>query len=492
MLFDLRRQGYSRPGSFDVVIVGGGLAGLVIARQLSSDGLSVAILESGGYDVEEREQALNEGTGILSGPDGRDIRIDSHLRESRARALGGTGNLWGGKCSELDTIDFETRHWIENSGWPIGAAELAVHLREACRVLEIPPFHAAGVFNVDPDRRPYEINGNRVFTTGFRRFTPIGGRATADRWSRFKADACTLPNVTIMLHATVTRLVRLPGTDHITHVEVASPQGGKLSIRGSVFILAAGGIENPRLLLLSEPETGGIGNAHGLVGRYFAGHAVWRSASLDPGAAFCLELRARPEELGLYLDRSPGGLNGVWVLGGKAQRRDKLQGFSAALERAPDGTCRVYIVGEQRPNPESRVTCPGEPDQLGLPRPHLEWRFTREDIECLGRGLALFAAEAERSGLGRLVYDFDEKAVLQRAEAARHHMGTTRMHPSPERGVVDADCRVHGTENLFVAGASVFPTTGIANPTLTVIALSLRLAAHVARLRATSLEGRVA
>jgi choline dehydrogenase-like flavoprotein len=124
-----------------------------------------------------------------------------------------------------------------------------------------------------------------------------------------------------------------------------------------------------------------------------------------------------------------------------------------------------------------------ERDALGVPRVQLEWRLSPLDKRTLWKGHRLLARALGRAGLGRLqvLIEEDDHSWPTGLGGGRHHMGTTRMHADPKRGVVDANCRVHGMANLSVAGSSVFPTSGSANPTLTLIALALRLAEHLTR-----------
>jgi choline dehydrogenase-like flavoprotein len=136
---------------------------------------------------------------------------------------------------------------------------------------------------------------------------------------------------------------------------------------------------------------------------------------------------------------------------------------------------------EQAPHRDSRVTLDTDRDRLGCRRASLHWRLSELDKHTAHRGHAILAEEFARSGLGefRSAMGSIDDPWPDRLRGARHHMGTTRMHADPRRGVVDADGRVHGVANLYVAGSSVFPTSGAANPTLTIVALALRLAAHL-------------
>jgi choline dehydrogenase-like flavoprotein len=154
--------------------------------------------------------------------------------------------------------------------------------------------------------------------------------------------------------------------------------------------------------------------------------------------------------------------------------------------------------GEQAPRATSRVMLTDKRDALGLPRLRVDWRYGREDIESARRTLDVIAQEVERSGIGRLTYERDtlEEDLMRFGAYGGHHIGTARMGTDPRTSVVDANCRVHSVDNLFVAGSAVFPTSSQANPTLTLIAMSLRLGKHLsqrlARKTATTIEEAVA
>jgi choline dehydrogenase-like flavoprotein len=125
-------------------------------------------------------------------------------------------------------------------------------------------------------------------------------------------------------------------------------------------------------------------------------------------------------------------------------------------------------------------------DAFGMPRARLHWQLTSRDLESFDRAQSLWRAALVTAGAEVTPLGPADEPWTARMVPAAHHIGTTRMHRDPAHGVVDENCRVHGTSNLFVAGSSVFPTAGWAPPTLTIVALALRLADH---LRATS-DGR--
>jgi choline dehydrogenase-like flavoprotein len=148
---------------------------------------------------------------------------------------------------------------------------------------------------------------------------------------------------------------------------------------------------------------------------------------------------------------------------------------------AANGAYALEFHAEQASNPLSVLTLSDQRDRLGMRRLRVDWRMTDGDIESLQRAYAVLAGALTRSGVGRLDYDPDDLAMRARAEGAYggHHIGAARMSSTPSEGVVDLQCRVHGVGNLFLASAAVFPTSGQANPTLTILAITLRIASRL-------------
>jgi len=141
----------------------------------------------------------------------------------------------------------------------------------------------------------------------------------------------------------------------------------------------------------------------------------------------------------------------------------------------------VIHQAEQSPEPTNRVMLGREKDALGCPRLRVEWKFSRSDSEAAARGRRVIAAELLRAGIGTVTLPDDgDLPELGTAAGTAHHIGTTRMHDDPKRGVTDRNARLHEVENVYVAGSSLFPTGAFANPTLTIVALAHRLADHLA------------
>ena len=155
--------------------------------------------------------------------------------------------------------------------------------------------------------------------------------------------------------------------------------------------------------------------------------------------------------------------------------------FPSVIIRSRANLFSLDFHAEQQPNPESRIRLAEATDVFGMPRIFVDWRYTRGDVETVSRAIALLASDLEASGVGKLDYDpaTVEHEMTRYGAYDGHHIGTARMGSDPRSSVVDANCRVHGVGNLYIASAAVFPTSSQANPTLTVVTLALRLAAHL-------------
>jgi choline dehydrogenase-like flavoprotein len=498
MLVDARTVPKRAALEADVCIVGGGGAGIALARALGRGSTSVFLLESGGFEWEAETQALYDGvsTGTILGED------DPYLTGTRVRAFGGTTNVWGGWCAPLNAIDFELRPGIAHSGWPVSRADLDPWYSRAARVLEIPGY------DEDPGERaaaigPILLADSPRVDTQFFRFSPptyLG--------MRYRDELVRSQQASVFLHANVLELRANANRSRIESASVACLDGNRFLIKAKEFIVAAGAIENARLLLLSNRvQKAGLGNDHDLVGRYFGDHP-----HLDVGH---LALSEADREMKLYSLAHPverDGILGVFSIKQNLQRRRRLLSLRlllrpvepaelAALDRAVarsaaklDGVAtnrasdaaplRLYALNascEVTPDPESRVTLIDDVDALGQRRVRVDWRMDPADNASLRESVEILARELGGKFQGRAQLYLDDETPWPAALPGHHHSGTTRMHPDPTKGVVDADCRVHGIDNLHIAGGSVFPTNGYANPTLTIVALALRLADRIQR-----------
>lgn len=514
MLIDARSLQGGTTLEADVGVIGAGAAGITIARELAGRRLDVCVIESGGLEREAATQDLYAG---------ENAGLPYHrLDVTRLRFLGGSTNHWAGGCAPLEPIDFEKRDWVPHSGWPFGRAELDpfyARAHEICRL---------GPFAYDSDR--FEARVGRRLPPG-ERIVPKVFRTRPTRFgTQFRPDLENAANVRVYHHANVVEIVPADGVRRVDRLRVACLDGPALEVRARVFVLAAGGIENARLLLLSSSaRPRGLGNDHDLVGRFFMDHFGFDGGVFlpaDPYLHFGLYRRfqMQPDGPPLRATWSPAAATlrqerilslASWMMPVWSESATKLRalrsggtdagfrGFARRLGRVladlddtapaafrrwrhgrfPVEHFRLDYQCEQAPNPDSRVSLAEARDALGCPRARLDWRLTELDRRSVARANEIFGQELGRAGLGRVRFVIEDSGNGWPASlgGGHHHAGTTRMHDDPRQGVVDADGRVHGLANLFVAGSSVFPTIGCAHPTLTIVALAVRLAHHLER-----------
>ena len=490
MLIDSRGIDQDSAVTADLCIIGGGAAGITVARACRSAGFSVTLLESGGLSYDERSQALYEGSA--HGPLFRDR--SRYLTRSRVRYFVGSTNHWAGYCRPLDDIDFAQRAWVPHSGWPITRRDLEAYHEPAAELLQIAPF--APVDEGLGEDAPSGLFPSRSVLT--KRFhvspTQFG--------SRYREDLARAEDVAVYLYANATRLETNEAGSRVEQIRVATLSGNRFTVAARYVVLSTGGIENARLLLLSNGvQKNGLGNEHDLVGRFFMDHSgrsnsgqmiVTRPLSEAEADAYftntarlCLsepmqrEHRLLNASVRLYLRE-------VDEVSGPAERVGRALMDLAHLGDPPPSRPVVRaacgVVTEQTPNPNSRVTLAGELDELGSRRATLDWKASLSDAENMRKTLEVLGAELGRAGHGRVrVAPTNPDDPWRGMDYDLHHMGTTRMSASPSLGVVNSDCRVHDLANLYISSSSVFPTSGFANPTFTIVVLALRLAAHLRR-----------
>jgi choline dehydrogenase-like flavoprotein len=507
----------------EVCVVGCGAAGITAARTLLQRGHSVILLESGGLDYERAVADLNAGENV--GENYYD------LEDARLRFFGGTAAIWGGRLAELDPIDLEHRPWMPQSGWPIDWDTLAAYYDQARRVFG----------DTGPRATPDELGALRPHLPDFDpALIDLGVWRFDRRFNRFAFDACgdlvKHPRCTIVTHATVTSLELDAAGRFVDRIAARSLSGRAVTVKADAFLLAAGGLENPRLLLASNSVArDGIGNHADQVGRYFMEHPHARGGRIVGASAWSLlktfgkthrlggrevaglikpsrKLQAEGgilnSSLTIVARQRPGAAQSwgmqtynsikhsiaptrrgraLWMMTKKAatwaqQRTDPFRPW--LLHALGFRDIALLVRAEQAPNPDSRVLLTGMRDPLGVPRLALDWRTTELDVRSVAVLVDSLGHELRRLGLGR-VEPADwlaepsqgwrtDPLISAHPIGGYHHMGTTRMSHDARTGVTDAYGRVHGVENLYVAGSSVFPTSGWANPTLTIVALTLR------------------
>lgn len=509
----------------DFCVVGGGPAGMVVASELASAGYEVVVVEAGArfYDQHQIRNLPRSVAGHARGAQadarGHNRGIPYYpLRMSRVRGLGGSTRALkahGLRSRPLDTIDFEPR---VGSGWPIPYEEFAPFLDDAAQYCGIPGANVSW----SAWRAPFVHDSlSRLAVVGFRhgprgvfqKQGAEGGSSGRQRW---------------VTSATATGF-EVDAGGRITAVHVNARSGASFIVEAQDVVLAAGGIDNARLLLANESLLEPMGPAEDHVGRYFMEHLHYVAGHLIPGGpdakreiARCFDVRdgqepwltvgdstVRDERLArtafaavpAYARSLDPGVNALgrivralpygpfdrslWTEEVRAVFRGATKIPGAIVEQlnpsSPRDCFAVTAMSEQTPNRESRITLADGRDRTGLRLPVLEWRLNESDIESARRSAEVLGREIAAAGLGEFVPTWAEPGGrLPVFTGGWHHMGTTRMSAHASDGVVDADARVHGVPNLYIAGSSVFPTGGFANPTMSLVALSIRLARHLA------------
>lgn len=508
MILDARNLPNDTTLEADLCIIGAGAAGITLARHLANTSLQLCVLESGRFDLEDETQALYHGE-IVGTP-------YASLVSTRLRQFGGTTNHWAGWCRPLDPIDFEVRPWLPHSGWPITREELTPYYALAQEACELAAHdYDPQSWQSDPATL-LELTGSDLESIVWQYSPPT-------RFGeRYRAELERAENLQLVLGANLIEFDGASGGRHLTHAQATTLEGTRFRVRARAFALACGGIENARLLLNCRslaPQ--GLGNEHDLVGRFFMEHphAVTGQAFLMSGvtdASFYTSRNSPPlrldQRVGLRLralfgldttlPRARGGLR----LTAAAQHSHSTLNTSIVLSEIDEldavgqdlaqltgaagideafTRLRMRVQQEQAPNPDSRVFLGEDTDTLGMRRVVLDWRLSDIDWHTLVTTQHAIARALGMNELGRASMDawlIDDPDSWEGLYGGNHHMGTTRMSDDPTQGVVDADCRVHSVANLYIAGSSVFPTGGAANPTLTIVALAYRLADHLKRI----------
>lgn len=460
---------------FDICVVGSGPAGMTCARALARTGAKVALVEGGDTEWTDWSQDLYAGEVV------GDPFFD--LDSARLRFFGGSSGHWAGWCRTFDAHDFEAKGAFDLTAWPIGKSDIDPYLEPACADLEIPARF---------DDRPIAGSGFRWIE--FQHSPPV---LYGDKYAD---EVFGSPNIHLFLNTNAESFET--NGRAITGLHVLSANREAKTLRARIFVLAAGGIENSRILLWSNRRTQGqVVKQPATLGRYWMEHpqatvgdVILRqpaSMDLDPNGFVAYAPDAATVVAG-------GGLNctlGVTHYDRKGTKRLIASMGCVApgladwfFELAGSGKicgARLDAQWEQEPRAENRIELDTETDALGIPRTRLHWQRSETDlhtVRAMTRRFAEFVADAD---IGRARLDpwiLDESLPYPDDEriGSQHHMGGTRMAETPELGVVDRDCRVFGQENLYVAGSSVFASGGYTNPTLPIVQFAYRLADHIA------------
>ena len=482
----------------DLVIVGGGPAGIALAMALAQTKLDILLLESGGANFDPAVQRLYSGT-----------HAGDHYAEldaGRMRFLGGGTNHWGGWCRPLDSQDFEKRDWVPYSGWPFGQDVLAPYYPRAQALVEAGPWIYDKGDSVASAKAPMlQLGQGGIYTSWFQ-FSKMRNDVLPTRFgTRYEAELKNAPNVKPFLNISVTGIRLSSDARRVERLDAATLDGKRLTVRPRHVVLAAGGMENARLLLgSSDVMKTGVGNQNDLVGRFFGDNPIPRDV-----ASLVVFGGTRAPYYGSNLNMGNGAvMRAVFAPTAAFARVRKVMGSLTTMEHPVEldetgkaavvttatalgvdaSKARAYSLGcgmELMPDPERRLTLTGETDALGLPRLKLQMRIADADFALYRQTLGELGRQLLAAKTGMLRFNCHRREDwLKNMDWGHHHLGTTRMHADPKQGVVDADCKVHGIANLFVAGSAVFPTYGASNPTLNLLAITLRLADHLKKVTA--------
>lgn len=488
MIVDLAQDASASMIETDVAIIGSGPAGSSLATRLKRD---CCVIESGGpaLDIKNHWRFWAVKRGEWTNADW-----------PRVRGVGGASLRWTGRCIPLDPYDFEDRPWMADTTWPVSHEEIS------------PWFNCAGdLMGLLGDETAKDFAAPEIEAAIARdeRWKPSIWRFAANpergvfRFGEHLAHAFEANNRSLYYHGHCSQ-IRANGS-RIEALAIVTEDGREIEVRANHFVVAAGCIENARLLLDAQQSNAGLfESVTPWLGRGFNQHL-----RVDAG-----EIHVTPQQrqrlqnqINIFQEKGASVIERGFALDPDFARREKIGNASVGLRYAPKERSRVQkaierlsggllrrtpsasdlrvlveIDTEQTVSMQSHITLSERLDPLGRPRARVHWAISETDCRTAYVATHAFADFLEEQGLGKLEVargiEPDRIAPDIRRDS-HHHMGGTRMSEAPEKGVVDTNLSVHGVENLSVVGASVFTTGGHANPTQTIVALSLRLAEYL-------------
>lgn len=530
----------------DVCVIGSGPAGSVLAAELADRGRDVVVLDAGErFDPEDRlermERAIRpvfDSPSVWNMGGDRDAFTSAGewsypLNHARVKGVGGSTLHWQGMVMRLHERDFERfTHDGIAADWPIDYADLAPYYAQAERELGLagaldnpfspprdgpfpqpafPPSYSDSLFadacerlgvtmHSVPNARNTTRYDGRSSCVGYGTCKPVcpsGAKYSATVHVRKAEEAGTR----IIDRAPVQRLEHDASGNRIEAAVYATPDGTVHRQEARAFVIACGGVETPRLLLLSKSSRypNGLANSSGLVGRYFMDH-------LFVGMGGTLDEETRQNHVGFLTSEShqfyddpgqrtegteseiPGSDADIGPIkleflnyAGPSPVEMALTGDSwgdelvKALRRQYGNHIAMGGLVGQLPRAENRISLdPSTTDDHGNPVPRVEWTVDQRSKRTIRR-----ANQLQRAILNELGVDITWTVGPETTGPAFHHMGTTRMGDDPDTSVVNSALRTHDLENLWISSSSVFVTSGAMNPTLTIAALALKAADHV-------------
>jgi choline dehydrogenase-like flavoprotein len=502
----------------ELCIIGAGAAGITLARRLAGVYGDLVLMEAGSFEFDYATQQLYLG---------RNLGLPYYdLQGCRLRYFGGTTNHWSGYNRANDPIDYEGRPELGVPAWPVHMDEIQPFVDEAAHELGI----RAQFFDATYYTRELGFPASVLFEANSPAFeTKIFQIARERRFGQlYREELGKAPGLRVLLNLNAVHLQLTADGNRLQSVRAATTTGKNVTVRAKVFVLACHAIENARLLLASDDiQKTGVGNTYDQVGRYFMEHPYIVASKLIPSKRFSIFYDwkyALRRDLNANLSLSARAMKDLGILQyycrfdpvyAEKDVRDAISGpsfdrqvledlvtvlgdFSDAIENELNARDIVNTLPayyrlehriEQAPNANSRVTLSDERDSLGTRCADVNWSLREVDYDTFREGHDLVVRELSALGAGRFILDELTPELIDATVSGKyHHMGTTRMSATPRDGVVDSNARVHGVDNLYVMGSSIFPTSGYSGPTMMIVAFTLRLAEHL-KSRAAGLVG---
>lgn len=473
--------------STQVCVIGSGPAGITAAWQLQKAGIKVILIE-GSRQYSHMQDSWpdkvllynGEAEGLFAANES-DFLILPYVNHQnsayeRERFYGGTSAHWGGQSRPEDPIDLEARPGFP--GWPITREDLDPYYAQASALCML-----HGDYNLSGENFTAEywagiLQAQVPVLAGFdvEMYQFIGGSYLNFATRTFDGITIGDSPVDVILNASLLNIDHQQGS--VSELSVASMDTGmhpqkatEFTIKADAYVLACGAVANARQLLLSN-----AGNENDQVGRYFMCHPLSQPQTVN-ASSFLNNDQSR-----LMGGQNPGGpwsdSNGVTVTERFIPNAEETTNLGIGRCWFWYGWSQYYF--EMASNPESRITLSDTVDPVfGQYQTKINWQLSPLDEQTYNQTTALFNTAVNNLG-GQVSFDSWDDVKTQLVVNG-HHIGTTRMSNEPTQGVVDSNLKLHSLDNLYVAGASVFPSAGISNPTFTIITLSIRLADHLTK-----------
>ncbi len=516
----------------DLCLIGAGPAAQTIIRGLSGIGVRIVSLDAG------------PASGAAPGGAARAPRALRRILLTRREGIGGTADVWGGRIEGLDgqyarlappsALDFAPRPSVGLPGWPLDLAALRPFYERAHQLYRLPPFnpppqdHTADdvprlpadlwmTFSGYVNRDEFIASGRELYgATDHDVYVNAAALAVDSSATGATVQVATSPTTTFAVRA---RYVVLAGggleNARLIVSSAERPDSGFAGVgdqagrhfmehpliwSGVLRLSDEGWLDRTDLFDIREVEgdrqmanlslADDVREREDLLGfgaflaprtdayatpaarsLFMMRHALHTGTPLRAPGRHMLAITRAPRDLLRSLDDYRTG---------RLRFREWYGGWSRLPEFARPATFQVVALTEQAPHAENRLVFDGEADDYGRRLPRLEWTWHAPELRSIKRSYELLAELMADNHIGTLapyeLYPGRNPAWVP----GHHHLGTTRMSQDPSEGVVDTDCRVHGTQNVYVAGSSVFPSgAGWANPTLTLLALAVRLGDHL-------------